>query len=141
VTAMILHHFTGLYYLENGGTILKEGLVPKAGVHTAPPFNVVWLTSATEPNWSARPDSYECRIKLAIPSHDRRLVKWDKWMRKNHPNILEWLTNGCDCGFDHGPSITTIYWHRAFHLFPSSRICRRQGARGVHEHREIEVRA
>jgi hypothetical protein len=140
---MILHHFTGLYYLENGGTILKEGLVPKAGVHTAPPFNVVWLTSATEPNWSARPDSYECRIKLAIPSHDRRLVKWDKWMRKNQPNILEWLTHGCDCGFDHGPSITTIYCYFGTVPLIYFRAVEYADAKecGVHEHREIWVRA
>jgi hypothetical protein len=101
---MILYHFTDFAYLETCGTILKEGLKPSVGKQgiDLPPHGVVWLTASPTADWAD--ESPECRIRLAIPSHDRRLVKWDKWLRKHAPDVIEQLAQ-CDCGFDHDRSI------------------------------------
>jgi hypothetical protein len=104
---MILHHFT---HIERLDSILDGGLTPSIGAHTLPPRNVVWLTSAETPNYlaaGARPPAV--RIKLVVPSRDRRLVKWDKWASRNEPHILDHLLNRCDCGFDHAPSVASTW--------------------------------
>ena len=87
---MILYHFTDFCYLQNHGTILREGLKAgdrKDGVHwlMAPP-NAVWLTTDTEDLW--RECANECRITVAIPSSNRRLVRWGTWLRKQYPPVI-----------------------------------------------------
>jgi hypothetical protein len=109
---MILYHFTDFSCLENGGTILKEGLKPATdAIHGClPPHGVVWLTTQEDYQWAngMASERDQCRIKLAIPSHDRRLVYWPKWMRKHAPDIIEMLRI-CNCGFDHAEQIATTY--------------------------------
>jgi hypothetical protein len=105
---MILYHFTDVRFLEVDGTILAEGVKPAIEKQkwVLPPFGVVWLTADTEALWATRP--LECRIRLAVPSHDRKLVHWGKWLRRHAPEIIEMLA-ACDCGHDHGPSLANDY--------------------------------
>jgi hypothetical protein len=109
---MILYHFTPFYYLQNDGTILKEGLRPSDGAKHGmlPPVGVVWLTTEEDYQWHERKSSEldQCRIRLAIPSHDRRLVHWPKWLRKHAPDIIDMLAR-CDCGYDHREAMNTTY--------------------------------
>jgi hypothetical protein len=95
---MILYHFTDLYNLhhpEDGRTILKEGLKPN-GIKRCckdgmPPLNAVWLTSQSDPHYmfgcdDDTPDpewkTNRVRIRVAIPSTDKRLLKWETWLRR-----------------------------------------------------------
>ena len=83
---MILYHFTSFYNLKNGPeNILAVGL--KAMPVTDWPEEVfggvdcVWLTS--EPDLPQRHSSYgEVRIKVVIPSSDKRLIHAPKLLRK-----------------------------------------------------------
>ena len=52
-----------------------------------PPHGVDWLTSSPTATYAvgAGPD---CRITLAVPSHDRRLVHWPKWLRKHGEHAM-----------------------------------------------------
>jgi hypothetical protein len=47
---MKLYHFTDLWFLNNGGTILTQGLKPAMGKQAVeqPPYGVVWLTSQAD---------------------------------------------------------------------------------------------
>jgi hypothetical protein len=77
---MRLYHFTDLYYLKNGGTILTEGLKPaveKQGI-VQPPHGVVWLTAQADCSFSDREPEW-----LFIPSNDKRLVHWITWLREH----------------------------------------------------------
>ena len=90
---MIFYHFTALYNLdhpEDGRTILKEGLKSnrKKGM---PPLDAVWFTTEADPEFMfAREDGTlnpdwkkDCaRIKVVIPSTDKRLMKWETWLRE-----------------------------------------------------------
>jgi len=81
---MQLYHFTDLWSLDEGGTILREGLRPAAdqGEWPLPPFEpVVWLTSEAECTFFEAPP--EVRITVVIPSTDRRLARWETWLRKH----------------------------------------------------------
>ena len=97
---MILYHFTDFYFLKNGGTILQTGL--RAGARdevdlAMAPADAVWLSTDAEETWKQRKS--ECRITVVIPSTDRRLVRWQKWMRKRHPpHIAEQLIAACGSG-------------------------------------------
>jgi hypothetical protein len=87
---MMLYHFTDFHFLKVGGTILKEGLKPavgKQGLHM-PPHGVVWLTTETENTWVGDHPKEGCRIKLFIPSSDKRLVRWETWLRKHGEHEL-----------------------------------------------------
>jgi hypothetical protein len=109
---MILYHFTKFYFLENGGTILKEGLKPSIGEEdNLPPHGAVWLTTDEDYEWHEGKSSQldDCRIRLAIPSHDRRLVHWPKWLCKHSPETIYLLLVACDCGRDHRPSMNATY--------------------------------
>jgi hypothetical protein len=74
---MVLYHFTFLRHRES---IVAEGLRPSD--------DVVWLTTDSETIYAS--DQYgnllehahDCRIKLVIPSHDRRLINWGRLVRK-----------------------------------------------------------
>jgi hypothetical protein len=87
---MRLYHFTDMHRLQNGGTILKEGLKPK-GDPWLPPADVVWLTANEDPEFMFVLDddtldpgwkTNRCRITVGIPSTDKRLVRWEKWILK-----------------------------------------------------------
>jgi hypothetical protein len=86
--AMVLHHFTSFYCLENGGTILKEGLKPAfPNDFDLPPFSsIIWFTTKSDPTamWKSGRRS-DCRITVELPSTDRRLIKWGKWLHKHLP--------------------------------------------------------
>jgi hypothetical protein len=56
-------------------------------------------------------------IELVLPSHDRKLVHWGKWVRKHAPDIIQKLWN-CDCGLDHRPSLKLHYCY--FGVIPVS---------------------
>jgi len=92
---MILYHFTELALLEDEGTILEEGLRPHESYRgdALPPLGVVWLTIEEDYRWAngMASERGNCRIRLAIPSHDRRLVHWPKWLRKRAPAVIELL--------------------------------------------------
>src|SRR5262245_3781209 len=80
---MKLYHFTDLWFLQNGGTILAEGLKPavdKQGIEQ-PPYGFVWLTSQDDCSFASREP--ECVIKLFIPPNDKRLVRWETWLRQH----------------------------------------------------------
>jgi hypothetical protein len=96
--------------LETGGTIMKDGLVPGLKYGELPPHGVVWLTKSPVPDWSV--GTLDCRIKLSIPSHDPKLVRWEPWCNKHAPHIIDILINKCTCGVDHTPSIrnTWVYF-------------------------------
>ena len=90
---MILYHFTDIYNLhhpEDGGTILKEGLKPNGKKDGVPPLDAVWFTSESDPQYMFRCadgalDRWKtdrARIRVVIPSTDKRLVKWETWLRK-----------------------------------------------------------
>ena len=76
---MLLYHFTFLRHRES---IVAEGLRPSD--------DVVWLTTdsetffACDQHGNPLPPEYRhnCRIKLVIPSHDRRLISWSRLLRK-----------------------------------------------------------
>jgi hypothetical protein len=75
---MRLYHFTQLRWLKD---IRKEGVKPavyKQGM--LPPHGVVWLTSKLEHTFGHDP---ECYISVFIPPTDKRLVKWETWLRQN----------------------------------------------------------
>ena len=71
-----------------------RGLKPK-GNPWCPPLGVVWLTANADPEFMfARDDGtldpewktgvLRCRITVVIPSTDKRLMRWEKWLRKQH---------------------------------------------------------
>jgi hypothetical protein len=90
---MILYHFTAFYNLdhpEDGRTILKEGLKPN-GKKGMPPLDAVWFTTQADPEFMfAKEDGtldadwkkHNARIKVVIPSTDKRLMKWETWLRE-----------------------------------------------------------
>lgn len=82
---MILYHFTDFWFLKNGGTILEEGLKPTEPLHgTILPSGVVWFTTEADPViWWGDGERSECRITVVIPSTDKRLVRWEVWLRKH----------------------------------------------------------
>jgi hypothetical protein len=103
---MFLYHYTWSRHLHG---ILKGGLKVGAASNnavTCPPMGVIWLTTESEldtvTGWALRP--FECRIKLVVPSTDKRLVKWSRWLRKHQPSLIDALRR-CDCGRDHIPSL------------------------------------
>jgi hypothetical protein len=88
---MLLYHFTGLYELQNGGTILAEGLkpadIPKGGFTPGMPHGCVWLTQEPYPAgwWQSEDGSGpECRLTVWL-SHDKRLMTYRRWIFKNLP--------------------------------------------------------
>jgi hypothetical protein len=85
---MRLYHFTDLYYLKNGGTILTEGLKPAMNRQAIeqPPYGVVWLTSQADCRFADREP--ECVIKLFIPNNDKRLVRWETWLRQHDEHAV-----------------------------------------------------
>jgi hypothetical protein len=99
---MILYHFTKPHHLQDEGTILEDGLIPSTGNDSLPPNCVVWLTEEEDYRWyeGLASERGNCRITLAIPSHDRRLVNHYKWLRKHAPHIID-LLRMCDCPCDH----------------------------------------
>ena len=86
---MILYHFTASRLLQDRGTILTEGLRPRANPRDRPSCPVVWLTTVSEPNWCGwnwrryRDDSI--RLTVEIPNDDERLVRWEDWVGDNVP--------------------------------------------------------
>src|SRR5262249_28107131 len=81
---MILYHFTSLYALKNGGTILQEGLKPTAVPNDGLPNSCVWFTAEPEPvRWWQANNPPEVRIKVVIPDMDYRLVLYEKWKRQH----------------------------------------------------------
>jgi hypothetical protein len=76
---MRLYHFAQLHYVRD---IKKEGIKPtvdKQGL-PLPPHGVVWLTSKPEHTLDHEP---ECCITVFIPPADKRLVKWETWLRQH----------------------------------------------------------
>jgi len=58
-----------------------------------PPAGVVWLSTEGDPAvmWVEGQKS-ECRIKVVIPSTDKRLVRWEVWVRKHQSaEDAEWM--------------------------------------------------
>jgi hypothetical protein len=93
---MILYHFTSLYNLGNVGpeNILAVGLKPFP-VHDYPEDiqakipEAVWLTSNPEHTVASMSSYDEVRLTVVIPSTDKRLVRWYKWVRKHCPHLVE----------------------------------------------------
>lgn len=99
---MILYHFTSLAALAGDdssvaaatpGSILAAGILPaKADDYDemlrAPLPPCVWLTSDPD-----MPDDFRTqhgvRISVVIPSTDRRLVHWPKYIRKQDVGMME----------------------------------------------------
>jgi len=84
---MILYHYTKINCLEKHGTILEEGLKPldEPKDCIVPPFcGAVWFTTCEDYLW-ANGRIPECRVTCVIPSSDKRLVLWKKWLRENLP--------------------------------------------------------
>lgn len=75
---MKLYHFT---LQRNVESIRANGLIPGAE-------GVVWLTTdpatihASDLNGNLLAHAHDCRITLVIPSHDRQLISWQRWLRK-----------------------------------------------------------
>ena len=87
---MLLYHFSKMYFLQRGGTILREGLTPPDNNNVqldALVDGVVWFTSDPNPlGMFAKPwDRSDCRITCVIPVRDKRLMHWPQWLRKNLP--------------------------------------------------------
>lgn len=86
---MRLYHFTNFFWLKNGGTILTEGLKPQANDLSPDlagrwPVGVVWFTTESDPvMWWEGGGISQCRITVVIPTTDKRLMRWETWMR-NH---------------------------------------------------------
>ena len=87
---MILYHFTSFYNLENVGpeNILATGLkafpLDFDGSDIVRQHKGVWLTSDPDYTKTETISSYsEARITVVIPSTDRRLVRWESWLRKH----------------------------------------------------------
>jgi hypothetical protein len=81
---MIMYHFTSLYNLGNVGpeNIMAAGL--KAHPLDWPDLlglNGVWLTSSPDVP-EGLSGQYEARIKVIIPSHDRKLIHLYRYLRK-----------------------------------------------------------
>jgi hypothetical protein len=109
---VILFHFTCCL---DTGTILTEGLKPGNNGMSLPPIDVVWLTTGGLECWAIKAPL--AMIELVIPSRDRKLVHWGKWVRRHRPEIVECLMN-CDCGVDHRPSLKEHYCY--FGVIPPS---------------------
>jgi hypothetical protein len=118
---MILYHFTCFDYTESIlSEGLTKGDVPTKPTGPLSETNAVWLTTDAEPQGhglfkggllteeerrafftmtgtmppaGARfPNKLSVRIKVVIPSSDRRLVKWTTWGRKHcQPRTFEGL--------------------------------------------------
>jgi hypothetical protein len=81
---MILYHFTYLHRLK---TILAEGLKPAA--QSVPPRNCLWFTTEPDPVWWWEGgNKSEVRITVVIPSRDRRLARYEPWLRHKHPELI-----------------------------------------------------
>jgi hypothetical protein len=80
---MRLYRSTNLWFLKNGGTTLTEGLKPameKQAIEQLP-HGVDWPTSQAECNFATHEP--ECCIRLFIPNNDKRLVRWETWLRQH----------------------------------------------------------
>jgi hypothetical protein len=74
---MLLYHFSKMYFLQRGGTILREGLKPPDNNNVqldALVDGVVWFTADPNPlGMFAKPwDRSDCRITCVIPVRDKR---------------------------------------------------------------------
>jgi hypothetical protein len=77
---MILYHFTSP---GNVASILKHGLIRQHHTEQMPPWDVVWFTSAPQPDqriFCKTEWEDDARIKVAIPS-GRRLMRWHDWFK------------------------------------------------------------
>jgi hypothetical protein len=95
---MILYHFTSLYNLGNVGpdNIIAVGLKPSAigweGCEHAP--DSVWLTIDPDlPSVGHIASFSEVRVTVVIPSADKRLVRWEKWVRKHSSDRIVEVAN------------------------------------------------
>jgi hypothetical protein len=98
---MILYHATRPELLKPpGGTILTEGLRPglvKQAMEL-PPIGVVWLSKIeSTAAWSEFARAH-CCIKLAVPSHDRKLAKWRTWLAQHSPEMIEMMLESGERG-------------------------------------------
>jgi hypothetical protein len=80
-----LYHFTAFWNLRNVGedNILAAGLRPGVSTEYWPLDGIppcVWLTANGDDRFFER--APECRITVVIPTRDRRLVSWPKYLRK-----------------------------------------------------------
>jgi len=111
---MILYHFTGFNNLvadpsDPSGerlTIWPEGLKPNPPLncdYRMPPLDVVWFTSESDPKYMfAHDDELNiewkktmARITVVIPSTDKRLMRWETWVRKQRSSPI---TANAACG-------------------------------------------
>jgi hypothetical protein len=88
-TEMILYHFTPLRTLFGGEPLTEEDMTitltelapfPSDDYPEMPP--VAWLTADPNPGGPAEECSF-VRLKLTIPSTDRRLYPWKTFIRKH----------------------------------------------------------
>ena len=85
--AMILYHYTYFHRLRKRGTILAEGLKPSE--HSVPPHDCLWFTTEPDPVWWWKGDhKSDIRITVAIPSTDHRLARYEPWLRRKHPELI-----------------------------------------------------
>ena len=79
-TQLTLYHFT------DGGFPMEEGLKAQC---TAKNFalqrgkSVVWFTTEEKETWWENGEKSKFRLTVVIPSADKRLVRYAKWMKKN----------------------------------------------------------
>ena len=131
---MLLYHFTLIRYLKYEGTIATEGLKPQAGQCGLQSHDVVWLTTNSETIFAIAWDragnlvkqKHDCRITLVIPSHDRKLVNWGKWLRRHDPDLFEHYLRNPYLGRERSHQ-TLQEWFVYFGAIPSS--CFREMAR------------
>jgi len=85
---VILYHFTNEKNLDS---IMAEGIKP-SGYDTTPPYRVVWLTRSETPTWTLDPRKrWACRLRIVVRHGDRKLVKWESWMRKHYRDVYDEL--------------------------------------------------
>jgi hypothetical protein len=120
---MTLYHFT-----DGGGTSLrdsigKEGLkanCSEEGFLLQRGKKVVWFTTEADPVWWwVDGETSKFRATVEIPSTDKRLVRYDEWMKKNFaPKVIK----AAHADPDLPPGVNWKSWYMYFGDVPPSKI-------------------
>lgn len=117
----VLYHFTFSRQLE---TIVTEGLKPSK-LNPSTPRNVVWLTTnpetiyACDQHGNPVEHAHDRRIEIVIPAHDRRLINWERWLRKHAPGEAEFILRNPYLGRERS-QLSLQEWHCYFGVLPPS---------------------
>jgi len=135
---MIFYHFTtfwaaGHENVPEKGTIWRDGILPGTPTEflegiggrnlRTQPLDCVWLTREEFPSWylkNGKPAVPEMRITVRLPTSDKRLVRYGRWMldhlgRERAQEVADMMDNN-------GTGCTWRLWYCYFGIIPRSAI-------------------